>query len=348
MTITKYTFFSPNGNDFPVTANADAKLYILLSGIDLTTFALNDWEKPKEVGLTKTYVNTSVIMAGRYFELKEELVQLNAATKNYIHVNIDLTNTINPVSLSVETADNSNTIDINNKSGVYKRVIEVIDTDAGNIVATTQNNQTHIFNAAQITKLTADVANLVDLEVSDNVVSPNLTVKNKATINNLTTQNTVQTKNLTVTEKGNIGGQLDAQNLYSRNATTTFSLIVKGKASERSNSFQTPTTYSTINGTALPKFTLYKSANVVTCNFAGSITQGSIPGGGAIVGWIQDNKFKPENTQNFTAFTSNGQRCRFTVDAGGAIRSHESLPKGIEIWDSMQWIVAGTEGGLTH
>lgn len=346
MTITKYTFFSPNGNDFLVTANADAKLYILLSGIDLTTFALNDWEKPKEVGLTKTYVNTSIIMAGRYFELKEELIQLNAAAKNYIHVNIDLTDTINPVSLSVETADNSNAIDINNKSGVYKRAIEVIDTNAGNIVATAKNAQNHLFNAAQITKLIADVANLVNLEVSNSIISPNLTVNSKATINNLTIQNMLQTKNLTVTEKANVGGQLDAQNLYSRNATTTFSLIVKGKASERSNSFQTPTIYSTINGTALPKFILYKSANVVTCNFAGSITKGSIPGGGAIVGWIQDNKFKPENTQNFTVFTSNGQRCRFTVDAGGAIRSHELIGKGVEIWDSMQWIVAGTEGGL--
>lgn len=56
---------------------------------------------------------------------------------------------------------------------------------------------------------------------------------------------------------------------------------------------------------------------MVTCNFWGTPTSGPIPGGGAIVGWITDNAFKPEYTQNFTVFTANGQRCRFTVDPGG-------------------------------
>ena len=122
-------------------------------------------------------------------------------------------------------------------------------------------------------------------------------------------------------------------------------MIVKGVPAKRSEQFQTPNTYATITGTALEFFTLYKSANVVTCNFWGTPTSSSIPGGGAIVGWITDNAFKPEYTQNFTVFTANGQRCRFTVDPGGAIRSHEPVGKNVEIWDSMQWIVPGTEGG---
>ena len=175
---------------------------------------------------------------------------------------------------------------------------------------------------------------LSTLEVKDSMLLKNTTISGNLTVSGVTTS-----KSFTATES------VTANNVIAKNNTTTNTLIVKGVEGQRSAQFQTPTTYSTITGTALEFFTLYKSANVVTCNFWGTPTSGPIPGGGAIVGWITDNAFKPEYTQNFTVFTANGQRCRFTVDPGGAVRSHEPVGKNVEIWDSMQWIVPGTEGG---
>ena len=129
MTINNFTFFSPNGTEFPVGSNNDAKLYMMLSGMDYTTFRRTDWSSPINTALNIQYVNTSLIVAGRYFELINHTVALNANALNYIHINIDLTLTTNPVSVSCETADHSNSIDLNNSSGVYKRVIDIITTD---------------------------------------------------------------------------------------------------------------------------------------------------------------------------------------------------------------------------
>ena len=423
MTIRKYTFFSPNGNDFPVTADADAKLYMALGNLDYTTFSRVDWSTPKQVGLTKTFVKTSFVVAGRFFQAENELVQLLPAATNFIHAVIDLSKPLNPVKFTSETTDNSNTIDINNSSGVYKRCIEKVTTNSGSIISTEKIAQNRIFDIATIKKAVINTANVVNSNVSgatnlntlntsgkavlsilevknstllkDTTISGNLTVSGVTTskyftatesvtsknviAENNTTTNTLTVKNSTLLKNTTIGGNLTvsgvatsnfltatesviSKNVTSKNVTSNNviaesvitsknliaenTLIVKAVKGKRSEQFQTPNTYATITGTALEFFTLYKSANVVTCNFWGTPTSGSIPGGGAIVGWITDNAFKPEYTQNFTVFTANGQRCRFTVDPGGAIRSHEPVGKNVEIWDSMQWIVPGTEGGV--
>lgn len=129
MTIQNYTFFSPTGTEFPVSSNADGKLYMMLSGMGLNSYKRKDWEKPIDTALNRQYTNTSIVLGGRYFELKNEVVNLNPSGVNYVHANIDLTLTTAPVSLSVEAQDNSNARDINNGDGVLKKVIDIVTTD---------------------------------------------------------------------------------------------------------------------------------------------------------------------------------------------------------------------------
>ena len=336
MTIKNFTFFSPNGTEFPVGSNNDGKLYMMLTGMDYTTFRRKDWSRPLNTALNLQYTNTSFVVAGRYFELINETVALKADSLNYIHINIDLTKTTEPVSVSCETADNSNTIDLNNASGVYKRVVDIITTSAIGVIKAEKPKQVTSLDEVTLSGNARidGKAVLSILEVKDSTLLKNTTISGNLTVSGATTS-----RNFTATES------VTANNVTAKNNTTTSTLTVKGVKGLRSAQFQTPNTYATITGTALEFFTLYKSANVVTCNFWGTPTSGSIPGGGAIVGWITDNAFKPEYTQNFTVFTANGQRCRFTVDPGGAVRSHEPVGKNVEIWDSMQWIVPGTEGG---
>lgn len=336
MTIKNFTFFSPNGTEFPVGANNDGKLYMMLAGMDYGTIRRKDWSEPINTALNVQYINTSIIAGGRYFELVNETIALNTNSINYIHANIDLTQTTSPVSLSAETINNSNRTDINNNSGVLKVLIDIITTSAIGVIKAEKPKQ--VTSLGEVT-LSGDAridgkAVLSTLEVKDSMLLKNTTISGNLTVSGVTTS-----KSFTATES------VTANNVIAKNNTTTNTLIVKGVEGQRSAQFQTPTTYATITGTALEFFTLYKSANVVTCNFWGTPTSGPIPGGGAIVGWITDNAFKPEYTQNFTVFTANGQRCRFTVDPGGAVRSHEPVGKNVEIWDSMQWIVPGTEGG---
>ena len=336
MTIKNFTFFSPNGTEFPVGANNDGKLYMMLTGMDYGTIRRKDWSEPINTALNVQYINTSIIAGGRYFELVNETIALNANSINYIHANIDLTQTTSPVSLSAEIINNSNRTDINNNSGVLKVLIDIITTNATGVIKAEKPKQ--VTSLGEVT-LSGDAridgkAVLSTLEVKNSMLLKNATISGNLTVSGVTTS-----KSFTATES------VTANNVIAKNNTTTNTLIVKGVEGQRSAQFQTPTTYATITGTALEFFTLYKSANVVTCNFWGTPTSGPIPGGGAIVGWITDNAFKPEYTQNFTVFTANGQRCRFTVDPGGAVRSHEPVGKNVEIWDSMQWIVPGTEGG---
>ena len=334
--IKNFTFFSPNGTEFPVGANNDGKLYMMLAGMDYGTIRRKDWSEPINTALNVQYINTSIVAGGRYFELLNETVALRANSINYIHANIDLTQTTSPVSLSAETINNSNRTDINNNSGVLKVLIDIITTNATGVTKAEKPKQ--VTSLDEVT-LSGDAridgkAVLSTLEVKNSILLKNTTISGNLTVSGVTTS-----KSFTATES------VTANNVIAKNNTTTNTLIVKGVEGQRSAQFQTPTTYSTITGTALEFFTLYKSANVVTCNFHNSPTSGDIPGGGAIVGWIADHTFKPEHTQSFTVFTAKGQRCRFTVDPGGAIRSHEPVGKNVEIWDSMQWIVPGTERG---
>ena len=135
MTIKNFTFFSPNGTEFPVGSNNDGKLYMMLTGMDYGTIRRKDWSSPLNTALNVQYTNTSIIAGGRYFELSNETVALKADSTNYIHANIDLTQTTHPVSLSAETADNSNNVDLNNNSGVLKVVIDIRKTNGTGVIS---------------------------------------------------------------------------------------------------------------------------------------------------------------------------------------------------------------------
>ena len=134
MTIKNFTFFSPNGTEFPVGSNNDGKLYMMLTGMNYGTIRRKDWSSPVNTALNVQYTDTSIIAGGRYFELSNETVALNPNSVNYIHANIDLTQTTHPVSLSAETADDSNNVDLNNNSGVLKVVIDIRTTNAMGVI----------------------------------------------------------------------------------------------------------------------------------------------------------------------------------------------------------------------
>lgn len=161
MTIKKYTFFSPDGNNFPITANSDAKLYQMLGGMtDFSSFKAKHWTAPSNTALNRVYNNTSLIVGGRYFELESETITLTANAINYIHANINLSDTLGPVTISVETADNSNTVDINNDSGILKRCFEVVATSASAV--TTSTLQPQVTKLERLT-LSSDTNGWVDL-----------------------------------------------------------------------------------------------------------------------------------------------------------------------------------------
>lgn len=141
MTITKFTFFSPNGDNYPVTSNADGKLYMMLTGMTYGTVRVRHWSTPLNTALNRVYLNTSVVVGGRYFELTDHSVALLPNTTNYIHAVIDLSTPLDPVAITVETANNSNTTDINNNSGTLKRLIETVTTNASSVMASSLANQ---------------------------------------------------------------------------------------------------------------------------------------------------------------------------------------------------------------
>ena len=145
MTIKNFTFFSPSGTEFPVGSNNDGKLYMMLTGMDYGTIRRKDWSSPLNTALNVQYTNTSIIAGGRYFELLNETVALKADSTNYIHANIDLTRTTHPVSLSAESTDKSNKVDLNNNSGVLKVVIDIRTTNGiGVISGKTPDNVTYL------------------------------------------------------------------------------------------------------------------------------------------------------------------------------------------------------------
>ena len=142
MTIKNFTFFSPNGTEFPVGSNNDGKLYMMLTGMDYGTIRRKDWTRPINTALNVQYTNTSIIAGGRYFELLNEPVALKADSINYIHANIDLAQTENPVSLSAETSNNTNRVDINNGSGVLKVCFDIVTTSGTGVTSTKPTVQT--------------------------------------------------------------------------------------------------------------------------------------------------------------------------------------------------------------
>ena len=162
MTIRNYTFFSPNGNDFPVSANGDAKLYMLLAGNSYSQFIVRNWQNPTITGLNKIYQATSVLLAGRYFELNYEPVTLLPNTVNYVHVNIDISNTSKPVSLTVERTDNSNSNDINIGNSVIKRCIDQVTTNQNTVISSVTPEQERNFDSLNLNKVNAKTLNVTD------------------------------------------------------------------------------------------------------------------------------------------------------------------------------------------
>lgn len=114
---------------------------MMLAGMDYGTIRRKDWSEPINTALNVQYINTSIIAGGRYFELVNETIALNANSINYIHANIDLTQTTSPVSLSAETINNSNRTDINNNSGVLKVLIDIITTSAIGVIKAENRNK---------------------------------------------------------------------------------------------------------------------------------------------------------------------------------------------------------------
>lgn len=140
MTITNYTFFSPNGDDFPVTANSDGKLYMMLTGMNYTDYRVKFWQNPINSALNRVYTNTSLVVGGRYFELSSHAVTLQPSTTNFIHAVIDLANTTNPVTITVESSDTSTDIDINNNSGILKRCFDIVETSGSAVTGAKRPN----------------------------------------------------------------------------------------------------------------------------------------------------------------------------------------------------------------
>ena len=169
MTIKNFTFFSPNGTEFPVGSNNDGKLYMMLTGMDYGTIRRKDWTKPLNTALNVQYTNTSIIAGGRYFELLIETVALKGDSVNYIHANIDLTQTANPVSLSAETANNSNRVDLNNSSGVLKVLIDIRTTNGLGVISAKE--------PVQVSALDSISANDISLKGSINFPVQTLTVE---------------------------------------------------------------------------------------------------------------------------------------------------------------------------
>ena len=169
MTIKNFTFFSQNGTEFPVGSNNDGKLYMMLTGMDYGTIRRKDWSKTLNTALNIQYVNTSIVAGGRYFELLNETVALKANSVNYIHANIDLTQIANPVSISAETSNNSNRVDINNGSGVLKVCFDIVTTSGTGVTNTKPVGQASILDSIYASEIT--------LTGSINVPAQTLTVE---------------------------------------------------------------------------------------------------------------------------------------------------------------------------
>lgn len=146
MTITSYTFFSPNGDDFPVTANADGKLYMMLTGMQKGDFRRKDWVDPINSALNRIYVNTSLVVGGRYFELNSHSVTMYSESTNYIHAVIDLSDTSAPVTITAEKTNTSNSTDINNGSGILKVCFDIVVTSTSAITNATPTTQNSTFD----------------------------------------------------------------------------------------------------------------------------------------------------------------------------------------------------------
>lgn len=188
MTIKNFTFFSPNGTEFPVGSNNDGKLYMMLTGMDYRTIRRKDWKSPLNTALNVQYVNTSIVAGGRYFELLNETVALKGNAVNYIHANIDLTQTANPVSLSAETSNNSNGVDINNGSGVLKVCFDVVTTSGTGVTSIKP-----ILQASTLDSISAN-----DLSLKDSINANNLSLRGSISAHDLSLRGSISAHDISL------------------------------------------------------------------------------------------------------------------------------------------------------
>ena len=198
MTIKNFTFFSPNGTEFPVGSNNDGKLYMMLTGMDYRTIRRKDWKSPLNTALNVQYVNTSIVAGGRYFELLNETVALKGNAVNYIHANIDLTQTANPVSLSAETSNNSNGVDINNGSGVLKVCFDVVTTSGTGVTSIKP-----ILQASTLDSISAN-----DLSLKDSINANNLSLRGSISAHDISLRGSIDVPAQMSTVKTGNGMQL--------------------------------------------------------------------------------------------------------------------------------------------
>lgn len=146
MTIYPYTFASIDGASFPVGANNDGRLYqILANKMGNGSLRRLDFSTPVNTALNRQYSGTAILAGGRYFELIDEQVTLTANTTNYITLNIDLSNATAPITISNESSNLSNTVDINNGSGILRICFETIITSASSVSTVSQYTETDTF-----------------------------------------------------------------------------------------------------------------------------------------------------------------------------------------------------------
>jgi hypothetical protein len=178
MTIQNYTFFSLHGNDFPVTANSDGKLYMMLTGMNYNDLRIKHWSPAVSTALNRVYINTSLVVGGRYFELRDHSVILKPAQTNYIHAVITVGDMENPVTITAEDSNMTNSADINNTSNVLKVCFETIVT--GGSAITTVIPMTQVTTLDQVTvkriETTSDVRSWTPITLN-NVTSAVLMYK---------------------------------------------------------------------------------------------------------------------------------------------------------------------------
>ncbi|KGA88466.1 hypothetical protein KV39_02165 [Escherichia coli] len=296
MTIKNFTFFSPNGTEFPVGSNNDGKLYMMLTGMGYRTIRRKDWKSPLNTALNVQYVNTSIVAGGRYFELLNETVALKGNAVNYIHANIDLTQTANPVSLSAETSNNSNGVDINNGSGVLKVCFDVVTTSGTGVTSIKP-----ILQASTLDSISAN-----DLSLKDSINANNLSLKGSINANDLSLKDSINANNLS------LKGSINANNLSLKGSINANDISLRG-------TIDVPTQMLTIqtgNGMQL-QFTK-KNDDLVIVRLFGSVstTKAGIKMSGP---WV-DKEFRPAVVQSIVGhFAGHETSFHIDIDTNGSI-----------------------------
>ena len=285
MTIKNFTFFSPNGTEFPVGSNNDGKLYMMLTGMGYRTIRRKDWKSPLNTALNVQYVNTSIVAGGRYFELLDETVALKGNAVNYIHANIDLTQTANPVSLSAETSNNSNGVDINNGSGVLKVCFDVVTTSGTGVTSIKPILQTS----------TLDSISANDISLKGSISANDISLKSSITANDIS-----------------LKGSIAANNISLKGSITANNISLKG-------SIDVPTEMSTVKtGNGLLLQLTKKNDDLVIVRLSGSVsnTKTGIKMSGP---WV-DREFRPAVVQSIVGhFAGRDTSFHIDIDPDGSI-----------------------------